>query len=268
MRGGLWSVPHCFLRKLNLGENIVIQVALNGARARSENPAIPFTVAEMVESARESVAAGAGCVHFHVRGSDGRESITAGEVATALRAMRQAIPGVPLGISTAEWIEPDSAARHARIAAWDVLPDFVSVNFNEPGSVALAEMLISRGVGIEAGLASVLSVENFVGSKIGPQCLRALIEPEEQEMKDVVAVVGILEAFLNRGGVKIPRLLHGYNATAWDFVGLAAARGYDTRIGFEDTVVMLDGSPAPGNGAIIAEAVTLFKSVAKTRAAN
>jgi hypothetical protein len=33
-------------------------------------------------------------------------------------------------------------------------------------------------------------------------------------------------------------------------------------------VVMMDGSPAPGNGAIIAEAVTLFKSVTKTRAAN
>src|SRR6202034_3978953 len=95
MRGGLWSVPHCFFAQANLGECIVIQVALNGARARSENSAIPFTIAEMAESARESIAAGAGCVHFHVRGGDGRESITAGEVATALRAMRQAIPGVP-----------------------------------------------------------------------------------------------------------------------------------------------------------------------------
>jgi uncharacterized protein (DUF849 family) len=246
----------------------VIQVALNGARARSENPAIPFTVSEMAASARQAVAAGAGCVHFHVRRSDGQESIAAGDVAIALLAMRQAIPGIPIGISTAEWIEPDSAERYRQVMAWDVLPDFASVNFNEPGAVALAELLISRGVGIEAGLGSVLSIENFVGSKIGPRCLRALIEPEEQEMKEVVAVVGILEAFLNRAGLKIPRLLHGYNATAWDFVGLASARGYDTRIGFEDTVVMPDGSPAPGNGAIIAEAVTLFKSVAKTRAAN
>jgi uncharacterized protein (DUF849 family) len=225
-------------------------------------------VSEMAASAREAVAAGAESVHFHVRRSDGQESIAPGDVAIALRAMRQAIPGIPIGISTAEWIEPDSAERHRQVVAWDVLPDFASVNFNEPGAVALAELLISRGVGVEAGLGSVLSIENFVGSKIGPRCLRALIEPEEQEMKEVVAVVGILEAFLNRAGLKIPRLLHGYNATAWDFVGLAAARGYDTRIGFEDTVVMSDGSPAPGNGAIIAEAVTLFKSVAKTRAAN
>jgi uncharacterized protein (DUF849 family) len=246
----------------------VIQVALNGARPRSENPAIPFTVSEMAASAREAVAAGAGSVHFHVRGSDGQESIDPADVAAALGAMRRAVPGTPIGISTAQWIEPDSAERHRKVAAWTVFPDFASVNFNEPGAVALAELLISRGVGIEAGLGSVLSAENFVGSKLGPSCLRALLEPEEQEMKDAVAVVGFLEAFLNRGNVNIPRLLHGYNATAWDFVGLAAARRCDTRIGFEDTVVMPDGSPAPGNGAIIAQAVTLFNSVAKTRAAN
>jgi uncharacterized protein (DUF849 family) len=246
----------------------VIQVALNGARARSENPAIPFTVSEMAASAREAVAAGAGSVHFHVRRSDGQESIAAGDVAIALRAMRQAIPGIPIGISTAEWIEPDSAERHRQVVAWDVLPDFASVNFNEPGSVALAESLISRGVGIEAGLGSVLSMENFVGSKIGLRCLRALIEPEEQEMKDAVAVVGILEAFLNRGNVNIPRLLHGYNARAWDFVGLASARGYDTRIGFEDTATMPDGSPAAGNGQLISEAVRLTNIVSKSAAAK
>jgi uncharacterized protein (DUF849 family) len=246
----------------------MIQVALNGARARSENAAIPFMNAEMAESAREAVAAGAGSIHFHVRASDGRESVDADDVAAALRAMRQAVPGTPIGVSTAEWIEPDSAARHSKVAGWEVLPDFASVNFNEPGSVELAELLISRGVGIEAGLGSVLAVENFVGSKIWPRCLRALLEPEEQQMAAAVAVVGFLEAFLNRGDVKIPRLLHGYNETAWNFIGIAAVKGYDTRIGFEDTVTMLDGKLATGNGEIISEAVRLTKTVSKTRAAS
>jgi uncharacterized protein (DUF849 family) len=246
----------------------VIQVALNGNRTKSENPAIPFTVTEMAESAREAVAAGAESIHFHVRGADGRESVDANDVAAALTAMRIAVPRTPLGVSTAEWIVRDSAERQRKVAAWTVLPDFASVNFNELGAVTLAKSLIARGVGIEAGIGSVLAAENFVGSKLGPQCLRVLLEPEEQEMAAAVAVVGFLEAFLNRGEVKIPRLLHGYQATAWDFVGLAAARGYDTRIGFEDTVVMPDGTLASGNAQIIAEAVTLFKSVSKSRAAN
>jgi uncharacterized protein (DUF849 family) len=247
----------------------MIQVALNGARARSENAAIPFTVAEMAESARAAVAAGAESVHFHVRGVDGKESIDVADVAAALTAMRAAIPGTPLGISTAEWIEMDSVKRCHLASGWTVLPNFVSINFNEIGSVEMADLMLTRGVGIEAGLGSVLAVENFVGSGLGSRCLRVLVEPEEQEMREAVVVCGLIEAFLNRGGVNIPRLMHGYNATAWDFVGLAAARGCDTRIGFEDTVVMQDGStPAAGNGEIIAEAVTLYKLASKSRAAN
>ncbi len=39
-----------------------------------------------------------------------------------------------------------------RVSQAAVLPDFASVNFNEPGSVALAEPLMDRGVGVEAGL--------------------------------------------------------------------------------------------------------------------
>ncbi|HEY0703176.1 MAG TPA: 3-keto-5-aminohexanoate cleavage protein [Candidatus Acidoferrales bacterium] len=246
----------------------MIQVALNGARAQSENAAIPFTVEEMVGSTRAAAAAGAECVHFHVRAAGGAESIQPEDVATSLNAMRHAIPGFPLGISTAEWIVPDSAERHQLVSDWTVLPDFASVNFNEPGSVALAEMLLARGVGIESGLGSVLAVENFVGSGLGNYCLRALLEPEQQEMSAAAVVVGLIEAFLIRGGIKIPRLAHGYENTAWDFIGLAAARKYDTRIGFEDTVVMPDGAPAPGNAAIIAEAVRITRSLAKGASAT
>lgn len=246
----------------------MIQVALNGNRARSENAAVPFTIAEMAESARAAVAVGAGSIHFHVRGSNGQESVEATDVAAAFKAMRKAVPGTPIGMSTSQWIEPDSAERHRKVAAWTVLPDFASVNFNEPGAVVLAEMLISRGVGIEAGIGSVLAVENFVGSKLGPACLRVLLEPEEQEMAAAVAVVGLLEAFLNRGGLKTPRLLHGYEATAWDFVGVAAARHYDTRIGFEDTVTMPEGSPATGNDQLVSEAVKLTNIVSKSTSAK
>jgi uncharacterized protein (DUF849 family) len=239
----------------------MIQVALNGNRARTKNAAIPFTVAEMAESARSAVAAGAGAVHVHVRGSHGQESLDAADIAATLEAMRRAVPGTPVGVSTAQWIEPDSAERHRKVSDWTVCPDFASVNFNEPGAVALAELLISRGVGVEAGLGSVLAVENFVGSKLGGRCLRVLLEPEEQDMGAAVAVVGFLEAFLNRGNLKIPRLLHGHERTVWDFIGIAAARGYDTRIGFEDTLNMPDGSAATENNQLVSEAVQLTKAV-------
>lgn len=233
----------------------MVQAALNGNRPRSESPAIPFTNAEMTKSGREAVAAGAGCIHFHVRANDGAESLHAEDVAAALQAMRAEIPETPIGISTGEWIVRDSAERQHQVNAWNLLPDFVSVNFNEMGAAALADSLLSRGVGVEAGLGSVLAAEKFLGSGLGGRCLRVLIEPEEQELAAAIAVVVYIEGFLDRSGVKIPRLLHGHERTAWPFIDLAMGRGYDTRIGLEDALSLADGSPAPGNGAMVAEAM-------------
>ncbi len=48
-----------------------------------------------------------------------------------------------------------------------------------------------------------------------------------------------------------PRLLHGLGPSAWEFIALAARRGYDTRTGFEDTLALPDGSPAEPNAALL-----------------
>jgi uncharacterized protein (DUF849 family) len=47
-------------------------------------------------------------------------------------------------------------------------------------------------------------------------------------------------------GVQVQRLLHGFEAAAWVFIELAAKRGYDTRIGLEDTLVLPGGTRARG----------------------
>jgi uncharacterized protein (DUF849 family) len=54
---------------------------------------------------------------------------------------------------------------------------------------------------------------------------------------------------------KLPRLLHGSNATAWGVIDEAIKRGYDTRAGLEDILVMPDGTPAADNASILVEAV-------------
>jgi uncharacterized protein (DUF849 family) len=233
----------------------MIQAALNGNRTRTENPAIPVTAAELAESAREAVAAGAGSIHFHVRDANGRESLAPSDVAACLHAMRRAIPRTPIGISTAEWIVPDSIERQRIVSEWTVLPDFVSVNFNEIGGECLARSFIERGVGVEAGIGMVRTMQLFMGSKIGPKCLRVLFEPEGQQIECALKVVGYLDAFLDRAALKIPRLTHGYLQTVWPFVDAAAALGHDCRVGFEDTLTMPDGTPAPSNAALVAEAV-------------
>jgi uncharacterized protein (DUF849 family) len=233
---------------------MLIEVALNGGRTRAEHPRVPCSPEEMAAAAKEAAAAGAGAAHFHVRGADGRESLDADDVARGVSAVRAAIPGVPFGVSTGLWMVGDARERHEKVAAWKTLPDFASVNFNEEGGIALAELLLAKGMGVEAGMGSVLAAQKFLESKLAPRCRWVLLEPEQQEMDAALVVVGKIEEMLRGAGVTLPIILHGVGRTAWDLIDVAAQRGYDTRIGLEDVLTLPDGSQAASNAALVAEA--------------
>jgi len=233
---------------------MLIQCAMNGGRSRTENPAVPITPQELAPSAKGAVAAGAGTLHFHVRSPNGRESVSPDDVAAAVSAVRRAVPSTPFGVSTGSWIVPDPALRHQLVSEWRVLPNYASAIFKEEGSVELAKMLLSRGVGIEVGLFDAEGAEILARSGLAPKCLRVLIEPREPTTAAALETVRAIEDALDRGGVKLPRLLHGLDATCWALIDAAIARGYDTRVGFEDIVTLPDGSPAPSNAALVAEA--------------
>ncbi len=233
---------------------MLIQVALNGGRTRAEHPAIPVTPDELAASARESAAAGAGSIHFHVRRADARESLDPGDVANALTAIRSALPGTPVGVSTGAWILRDTILRYETISSWKTLPDFASVNFKEEGAVRLAKLLLSRGVAVEAGLGDIESTEVFLKSGLASTCLRLLLEPFEQTKAGGLKTLEDILQRIGSAGVDLPVLFHGVNQTAWELIDEAADRGYDTRIGFEDVLTLPDGKRAPSNAALVAEA--------------
>jgi uncharacterized protein (DUF849 family) len=243
---------------------MLIEAALNGGRSREEHPAIPQSPAELAQSAKESVAAGAGAIHFHVRGPDGRESLAPEDVAAAVTAVRAAIPGKTFGISTGAWILRDAALRHKLVSEWTVLPDFAAVNFKEDGAEDLARLLLSRGVALEIGFTDTQGTEAFVASGLAARCLRILLEPQEASTAAALENVRAIEAVLDRGGVKLPRLLHGLDATAWKIIDAAIARGLATRVGFEDILTLPGGKLAASNAELVAEAARR-EQAARTR---
>jgi uncharacterized protein (DUF849 family) len=241
---------------------MLIEVSLNGGRTRAEHPHVPCSPQEVAAAAKEAVAAGAGAAHFHVRTADGRETVDPEDVARAVSAVRAAIPGIPFGVSTGLWMVRDAGERYEKVAAWKTFPDVASVNFNEDGGIALAELLLAKGMGVEAGMGSVLATEKFLASGLAARCRWVLLEPEQQEMDAALEVVGKVEALLRSAGVALPIILHGLNRTAWDFIEVAAKRGYGTRIGFEDVLTLPDGNQAHDNGELVAEAVKRAGGVA------
>jgi uncharacterized protein (DUF849 family) len=236
----------------------LIQAAINGSRARTEHPALPVSPIEQAEESLAAVAAGARAIHVHVRDGAGRESLAAEDVAAALRAIRAACPGVPVGVSTGAWIVRDEVLRHALVEAWNVLPDYVSVNVHEDGAEALMSAMLDRGVGIEAGVWDAQGARTLVAGGLAAECLRLLLEPAGGR-GDVLANLLEMESALAR--VDGPRLLHGAGPSTWPMIELAARRGYDTRIGLEDSLTLPDGSPAPGNAALVAAAVEIVARV-------
>jgi len=237
---------------------VLIKAAINGNRTPKEHPTIPVTPAQQAEEAAAAVAAGAGAVHVHVRDAKGRESLAPQDVAGALEAIRAVCPGTPVGISTGAWIVPDLRRRLSLIGAWDVLPTFASVNIHETGALQVVRFLIKRGVRVEAGIWTPEAAGILMNSGLGDACLRILIEPAEGP-GDARTNLAKIEAILGRAGRS--RLLHGLGGSAWEFVKLAAERAYDTRIGFEDTLVLPDGTPAKNNAELVAAARRIIGKV-------
>ena len=236
---------------------MLIKACLNGSCSPGEHPALPVTPAELAREAQLAVAAGARALHIHPRRADGTQSLAAQDQAAAIAAIRASCPGVPLGVSTANWIEPDVQQRLRAIEEWTVLPDFASVNFSEPGTIDLCMLLFSRGIGVEAGISDVSDACLLHDSGLAERCLRVLLEPMEQEIAQALAAVEAVIHCLDEGGIVLPRLLHGYNATAWPVLNVALQLGYDTRIGLEDTLTLPDGTMARNN----AEMVALVRSM-------
>ena len=169
-----------------------------------------------------------------------------------MAAVRAACPGVPVGGTTAAWVEPDAARRLALVQAWTIRPDFVSVNFSEDGTEQLCLALLADGIGVEPGLASADDARLLIRIGLADRCVRLLIEPDELETNAALATVRAIEALLEAAGIQTPRLLHGSEATTWPLLDQALRCGYDTRIGLEDTLVLPDGQPARDNAELVA----------------
>jgi uncharacterized protein (DUF849 family) len=228
---------------------VLLQAALNGPFAKDAHPALPVSAQELARDAVACVAAGAGAIHLHPRAADGAERLDAEIVDAVALAVRDAC-GVPVGVSTGAWIEPDLDRRLELIAAWSA-PDYTSVNLSEPGAAQVIAAALDAGVGIEAGVWSVEDAERLAASGLGARVTRILIEPVAVGAGDAVALVGEIHAALDRLGLAAPRLQHGDGEATWVLLADAIERGLDTRIGLEDTLHAPDGSLAAGNEALV-----------------
>jgi uncharacterized protein (DUF849 family) len=240
----------------------LLKACLNGARRPGEHPALPVTPEALARDAVAVRAAGAEAVHLHVKDADGNDTLHGAALADVLAAVRGAAPGLPVGVTTGAWAEPDPAACVAAIGAWPVPPDFASVNWHEDGAEEVAAALLDRGIGVEAGLWHSRAIQAWLASPLRDRCLRVLVELPDRP--DQPARAERLVAMVDDGEREV--LLHGEGGSAWPVLVLAARRGLATRIGLEDVLVLPDGTPAPDNAALVRAARAVVTERAAARA--
>jgi uncharacterized protein (DUF849 family) len=234
---------------------IYVKACINGARTPDQHPNLPVTPAQLAAAAVQAHEAGARAVHLHPKTADGRDSLEPDVVAAAVTAVREAAPGLPLGVTTGFWALPDADARRRAVEGWTVLPDFASLNWHEPGSPELAEVLLGRGLGVEIGIFHADAAVAWAESPMAQHCMRVMIELQGHQD---VAVADEILARVIAAGSPAPILLHGLDESCWPLLEHAGVCGLQTRIGLEDTLTLPDGSTAPDNAALVAAAVRLL----------
>jgi 3-keto-5-aminohexanoate cleavage enzyme len=102
----------------------IICVAITGSLPKkSDNPAVPITIAEQIESAHEAFEAGATIVHAHVRDDQGNPTSDPARFGTLLEGLREHCPGMIVQLSTGG----RSGAGRERGAMLALGPDMASL---------------------------------------------------------------------------------------------------------------------------------------------
>jgi uncharacterized protein (DUF849 family) len=229
--------------------DVAVQACLNGGRTRAEHPVVPQTPAELAADAAAVRRAGASSVHLHARNRRGTETMEAAACDAAIDAIRTAVPGLPVGLSTSAEIDPDPFARAASVRAWRRAPDFVSVNLSELGWAGIVRAALHAGIAVEAGLSTPDDADELARSPFAHQVLRALVEvsggPDEAR------------AISRRIPETVTQLWHGEGPGTWEVLAAAIADGHEIRVGFEDVLELPDGRVAQSNAELVEAAIGL-----------
>ena len=255
----------------------IICVAITGSLpTKANNPAVPITIAEQVESTQEAFEAGASIAHCHVRDDEGKPSSDPERYGRLKEGLEKHCPGMIVQLSTGG----RSGAGQARGAMLSLRPDMASLavgsnNFptrvyeNAPDLVDwLAAEMVSHGVKPE--------IEAFDLSHI----LKAHEMWQRGQIVDrpyVQFVMGVKNAMpVDRDVfdyyIRTVKRLFGENAP-WCAAGIgsnqivlnewAIASGGHARTGLEDNVRLDRERLAPSNAALVQRAAELCRKYSR-----
>jgi 3-keto-5-aminohexanoate cleavage enzyme len=251
---------------------VVVAVAITGSVPRKkDNPAVPTTPAEQVESTHEAYEAGATLTHIHVRNPDESPSSDPALFAQVMEGVRKHCPGMIVQFSTGGRGR-DQAARGSSLS---LKPDMASlstgsVNFPTivyENSAALVEDLAikMRDIGIRPEI-EIFDLSHIHGAR---RLIDAGLMHEAPHVQFVMGVKNAMPAEEHLLDILLAETKRVLPKATWTAAGIgvnqsrvmewALVRGADAvRTGLEDNVRVTKDRLAKSNAELVEVAVALM----------
>ncbi len=236
---------------------------------KANNPAVPISVSEQIESSHAAVEAGASIIHAHVRNADETPSSDPEKFAALKEGLEKHCPGVVIQFSTGG----RSGAGQERGGMLPLRPDMASLsvgsnNFptrvyeNPPDLVAwLASEMTTYGITpeIEAfDLSHILQAIAMHKAGVLPGRLYVqFVMGVKNAMPADKAVFDFYVETMRARAPEAPWCAAGIGPAQIEVNEWAIAAGGHTRAGLEDNMRLDRARLAPSNAALIARAVEL-----------
>ncbi len=252
-------------------EKLIITAAISGAEVTKEhNPAVPYTIAEVVREAKSAYDAGASVIHLHVRKDDGTPTQSKDRFQEAINAIRKECPDVIVQPSTGGAVGMSDLER---LQSTEVVPtpefatlDCGTLNFggdeifiNTDNTIMnFAKIMKERGIKPELevfdkGMIDIALKVNKKGLLVEPLHFDFVLGVQmTATIRDLVFMVGSIPAGSTWTAAGIGR-------SAFDMAAATIIMGGHVRVGFEDNLYLEKGILAKSNGELVAKVVSLAK---------
>ena len=256
-------------------EKLIITAAICGAEVTKEqNPAVPYTVEEIVREAKSAVDAGAAIVHLHVREDDGTPTQSKARFKECIDAIYKVCPDVSLIPSTGGAV---GMTAEERLQPTELFPEMATLdcgtcNFGDdvfentmPMMRDFGKRMLENNIKPEyecfemGHLDTVLNIAK-----------KGQVPGAPMQFNFVLGVPGCTPATVSNLCWLVNAIPAGSTWTAtgigrhaFTLAAPAIAMGGNVRVGFEDNLYLERGVLAKSNGELVEKVVRIAKELGR-----
>ncbi|KGL49826.1 3-keto-5-aminohexanoate cleavage protein [Porphyromonas cangingivalis] len=256
-------------------EKLIITAAICGAEVTKEqNPAVPYTVEEIVREAKSAYDAGAAVVHIHVREDDGTPTQSKERFKECIDAILKEIPDVILIPSTGGAV---GMTAEERLQPTELFPEMATLdcgtcNFGDevfentmPMMRAFGKRMIENNIKPEYECFEMGHLDTIVR-----MAKKGEVPGAPMQFNFVLGVPGCTPATVENLAWLVRNIPEGSTWTATGIgrseftLGAAAiVMGGHVRVGFEDNLYISKGVLAKSNGELVEKVVRIAKELGR-----